>query len=579
MLSGVLVVSCSEPQESTQTTLTGPAGSTGVTPVATTASPAVSDPKSEERPQYGGQIILGLAYNVVDHDEISGFFGPPELNTIQLTNEELLVGDWTKGPAGTNETNFAAVRTQFEAGAIAESWDFSQLAEGVMVFKIRQGIHFALNTNSEASRLVAGRELTADDVVFSLKQAFTNTKAYLYGAYPDLRSADIAALDRYTVRYQCAPASVSNALLRVTECVHVVAPEVVQKYGSMADWRTSVGSGPFMLTDVVGGSSVTFGKNPNYWGKDPIGPGKGNQLPYVDGVKALIIPDLSTRQAAMRTGRTDVLGSVNWEDGPILIKQISGVEYVEGGRSGAPAHTAMRTDKAPYSDIRVRRALLMGIDFNAMSGAIFGPDARILTWPIGYMKEYADAYLGLDDPECPASIKELYTYNPEKAKQLLKEAGYPNGFKTSVIFDQANNTITDMYSVFKEQWAKINVDLTLAGKEYAVWTNIYRARSFDDMVYGTSSPIANLYQCASFRGPTMNNPSYVGDDPKVEEARTKMLALALTDAAQADKIHKELMKYVLDQAWMIPTPGPVTYTLFQSWLRTTTVPELAVSAT
>jgi peptide/nickel transport system substrate-binding protein len=269
----------------------------------------------------------------------------------------------------------------------------------------------------------------------------------------------------------------------------------------------------------------------------------------------------------MRTGRTDVLGSVNWEDGPILIKQISGVEYVEGGRSGAPAHTAMRTDKAPYSDIRVRRALLMGIDFDAMSGAIFGPDARILTWPIGYMKEYADAYLGLDDPECPASIKELYTYNPEKAKQLLKEAGYPNGFKTSVIFDQANNTITDMYSVFKEQWAKINVDLTLAGKEYAVWTNIYRARSFDDMVYGTSSPIANLYQCASFRGPTMNNPSYVGDDPKVEEARTKMLALALTDAAQADKIHKELMKYVLDQAWMIPTPGPVTYTLFQSWLK------------
>jgi len=49
------------------------------------------------------------------------------------------------------------------------------------------------------------------------------------------------------------------------------------------------------------------------------------------------------------------------------------------------------------------------------------------------------------------------------------------------------------------------------------------------MVYGTSSPIANLYQCASFWGPTMNNASYVGADPKVEEARTKMLALSLTD--------------------------------------------------
>ncbi len=559
--ASLLMASCAGPQETT----TAPPGTTTSAPATTTQ--VITPPSG--KPQYGGQITLGLYTDVVDFDEVFGFFGPPELNTIQLTNEDLLMGNWELGPAGTNATNFGAVRTQFETGAIAESYDLSQLPQGIMTFKIRQGVHFALNPNSEASRLVAGREVTADDVVFSLKQAFTTPKAYLYGAYPDLRTASITAPDKWTVRYETTPTSAANAILRVTECVHIVPPEVVQKYGSMSDWHNSVGTGPFVLTDVVGGSSVTFIRNQNYHATNPVGPGKGDQLPYVNTVKALVVPDLSTRQSAFRTGKTDVIGppSVNWEDGPALIKEVDGVQYVEGGRTGAPAHTAMRTDKAPYSDIRVRQALMMGIDFKAMANAVYGPDPLILTWPIGNVREYATAYLGLNDPECPQEVKDLYTYNPDKAKALLKDAGYPNGFRTSIIFDGSNSTVSDMYSVIKEMWAKINVNLELAPKEYAVWTNVFRSRNYEDMVYGTSSPIANLYQCASFYGPTMNNPSYVADDPKVIEARTQMLALALSDTNKADAIHKDLMKYVLAQAWVIPTPSSVNYTLFQGWLK------------
>ncbi len=208
----ILLSSCS--QAATQTTSTVPATTTpATTTVATTTPPNTTTTVAPAtKPQYGGEITLGLYTNVVDFEEISGFFGPPELNTIQLTNEDLLMGDWTKSPAGTNETTYAAFRLQFETGAIAESWDMSQLPQGIMVFKIRQGIHYALDPNSDASKLVNGRELTADDVVFSLKQAFTNTKSYLYGTYPDLRTASITAPDKYTVRYETAPASASNAL-------------------------------------------------------------------------------------------------------------------------------------------------------------------------------------------------------------------------------------------------------------------------------------------------------------------------------------------------------------------------------
>jgi ABC-type transport system substrate-binding protein len=242
IVSCLLIVSCSQAQNTTQTTSSNPIVPATTAPTKTTSAPVPTTTVSTDKPQYGGQVILGLYLNVGDFDEVYGFFGPPELNTMQMTNEDLFVGDWTKGPAGAKNTTWGAFRIQFDTGAIAESWAFN-FDEGTLTFNIRKGIHWALNPNSEASRLVNGRELTADDVVFSLKQVFTNPRAYLYTAYPDLRTASITAPDKYTVKFAAAPASMTNALIRVTECVHIVPPEVVQKYGNMIDWRNSSAPG------------------------------------------------------------------------------------------------------------------------------------------------------------------------------------------------------------------------------------------------------------------------------------------------------------------------------------------------
>ena len=69
----------------------------------------------------------------------------------------------------------------------------------------------------------------------------------------------------------------------------------------MQDWKTAVGTGPWMLTDWVKGSALTYTKNPNYWGHDEKFP--EHRLPYLDEVKMLIIPEFSTRLAALRAGR------------------------------------------------------------------------------------------------------------------------------------------------------------------------------------------------------------------------------------------------------------------------------------
>jgi peptide/nickel transport system substrate-binding protein len=566
IICSILLVSCSQVQQNTQSNTTT---SSITTSTVEKTTKAITSPTTSDKPQYGGQIIIGLSFNVGDFDEIYGFFGPPELNTMQLTNERLFTGDWTKGPAGTGATTWSAIRTQFETGAIAESWDFSRLPQGVMTFKIRQGIHFGLNSDSEASKLVGGRELTADDVVFSLKQGFTNSRSYLYNAYSGLRSANITAPDKYTVTFETIPSQAANALLRATECVDIVPPEVVQKYGNMTDWNNSVGSGPFMLTDFVDSSSVTFVKNPDYWATNQIGTGKDDRLPYVDEVKTLIIPDQSTRQAAFRSGRIDLLNgssALSWEDGPNMIKAVLGVQYMKGGRNGSQFVTGMRTDQTPFNDIKVRQAMMMATDFDSINKALFGGDALTLTWPIGYWVEYKDAYLGLDDSEMPASVKQLYTYNPDQAKQLLTQAGYPDGFETSIVYNTSDSTVGDYYATLKDQWSKVGIELTLKPTEYVVWTSIYRARSFDHMIQGSYAPVSALYQCTSMSGTTLTNPSYI-DDAKVNAASIQMQALSLTDTAKADAIYKDLMKYVLGQAWAIPYPSPPSYTVWQAWLK------------
>jgi peptide/nickel transport system substrate-binding protein len=556
------LASCAPSATSTTPTMTLPSHSTThptLTPTATTSA-------YSQTPRYGGFVTLVSSLAMTDFDEVYGFFGTAAVHPMRLTNEELWVGDWTLGPAGSNRVDWQSGSDSWDVkiGAVAESWDFSRITDGLMVFKIRKGIHFGLNPNSEASRLVNGRELTADDVAYSLKELASNPRSYIYLNVPGLKAGEIAAPDKWTVTIKIAPETVEESLGRVTDCASIVPPEVVKKYGSMQDWRVSVGSGPFMLTDFVENGSATLARNPNYWGKDPIGPGKGNQIPYVDGVKVLIIPDASTREAALRTGRIDRIGGIDWEAGPTLMKQVPEIKYLQGGRSAAGQTTHFRTDKAPFSDVRVRRALMMAIDWDALNKGLFGGNALMLTWPIGRVPDYIDAYLGLDDPEMPASVKELYNYNSNKSKAMLAEAGYPNGFKTSVICN-SNTTVIDYYSVLQNNWAKVGVELTIDPRETAVWNSIMRSRAYEQMQYGSCAPTTSLYRCLNYWGNALTNGSYV-DDAKVKEARAQMAKVVIKSQAEANKIHKELMKYVLDQAWAIPYPSPTSYVFWWPWI-------------
>lgn len=431
----------------------------------------------------------------------------------------------TRGLGGSKVSNYGdAGATSFDdvVGWLAES--FKAPSVGVWILNIRRGIHFALNPNSAASKLVNGREMTAEDVAYSIEYLRDTPTSWIQVAEPLLiknTTVERTGPWQITVRTPVNPANGYLWIMGGGGSQYVWPKEMLQKYGTSNAWRDQVGTGPFILSDFVSDSQALYIRNPNYWATNPIDPGKGDQLPYADGIRYLVVPDLSTRLAAFRTGKADWIDGILREDGDNMLKtnpKTQAYQYIQ-----APLQVAMRTDKKdlPYKDKRVRQALMMATDMNVIKQNLYGGKAEILDSPA--RKLYTSVYTPLE--QLPASTQELYKYNPEKARQLLKEAGYPSGFKAKLVL-QTTNTAGDMGAILADQWSKVGVSLELQPKEPGVFSSMFAARSYDELFLsnypGGTGALYTRYGNSYFRGPNNYNLSYVNDpegtDPVIAKA-------------------------------------------------------------
>jgi len=518
--------------------------------------------KFVEKPRYGGTFTGIYTYVIVNFDETGGHVATSQ--TLHNTNEELMQGDWARGPAGTGETDWVhlfcpAPPPSIATGCLAESFELPDA--DTLVFNIRQGVHW------HNKPPMNGRELVADDVVFSLKRHWEVPTSYHRNVYPwDYYLESITAPDKWTVVIECKPGKAGFVYEMAADHLKIQPREVIEMYGDMKDWRNSCGTGPFMLVDYVTDSSATFVRNPNYWMKDPLIP--ENQLPYLDGIKWLIITDISTQQSAMRTGKVDVFagfssgsGAVAWEDAESLMKTNPELKYKGYVGSSSVGALFMRIDKPelPFHDIKVRRALHMAIDLEEIKNEYYGGNADILSWPSGDLPELVDVFIPLE--ELPESIQELFEYNPDKARQLLAEAGYPNGFKTEILCTKPG---TDFLSMITAYWAKIGVELELDVKDTAAAVSIGAKKAHNEMFYGGVSP-AIPFKFTRLQAGGYWNYSMV-NDPRIQEAFVAISAAYLTWSERA-RLMREVIPHILDQAYIIQMPAPYIYSFWQPWVK------------
>lgn len=325
-----------------------------------------------------------------------------------------------------------------------------------------------------------------------------------------------------------------------------------------------------MLTNYVTGSVIEYTKFDNYFETDPLYP--GNQWPYMDGVRVFIIPDLSTRQAALRTGKLDMLAGITPEDGQLLLKQRPELLYVKR-TAMSPQILCGRQDRPelPFHDIRVRQALNMAVDKEAYLKNYLRGEGTMLGYPYPENKAWEKYYTPLEEmpktPQLPGSIctvPELFKYDPERAKQILKDAGYPNGFKAKVQMPNTQSAVDEM-SIIKDYLSKIGVELTLVPMETGAYNAMSVARTHEEMIYGGASGIWAPHEQLTTRYASYSNKAMI-NDPYYDQVGMIIARDIVKNPENYLKTMKAEGVYELESAWGLWMPVGFSYAMWWPWV-------------
>ena len=418
-------------------------------PAAATEKQYVTDPTTGENvvaPEYGGTISSNLWGTENPSDAYFGWAYPKISGVV----EKLGIGNWA---IDRNEWDFKSgpTPTSVMIGRLAESWDISP--DGLTyTFHIREGVHW------HNKPPMNGRPLTAQDVEYNFHRMvglgkFTDAGPNPFGAAAPLISISwesITATDDSTfVMKLKEPHLPALRLILVDYFAYIMPPDVIEQHGDVQDWRNVVGTGPFMLTDVVDGTSMTFTKNPDYWGYDEKYP--QNRLPYVDELKLLVITEEASLMAAVRSGKLDYRRGANSVDQIDSIQKTNPEIALDAIWFRSSDSFAANLRVPPFDDINVRRAMQMALDNETIAATHWKGWADATPQGMEGVKGY---YIPFE--EWDEEVKQYYRYDPEAAEQLLDEAGYPRGadgtrFKTD--FNYGTFASLDFAEIAVAYWA------------------------------------------------------------------------------------------------------------------------------
>jgi peptide/nickel transport system substrate-binding protein len=339
------------------------------------------------------------------------------------------------------------------------------------------------------------------------------------------------------------------------------APDAVQQWGNLNQWQHAIGTGPFILTDFVDSSSATVTRNQNYSGYDERYP--QNKLPYIDAMKILIIPNQPTAMAAVRTGKIDELDGVSLQTAQGM-KQTNPAILQIGIPLSHGLDLDMRNDVKPFNDLQVRKAMQMAIDLPTIAQTYYSGSAE--PYPDALTTYYMTGW-GFPYSTWPASLKAEYTYNPTEAKQLLATAGYPNGFNTNVVANNAADL--ELLQILQSYFTAIGVNMTINPMDPSAWSSyVSLNHKQDQMSYATLgmlglgySPFLQLQDFAkgnSTNWVLVNDPIFNAFYPD---------ALAASNVDDIKQIVLAANEEVAQQHFVISLLQPVSFSLYQPWLK------------
>jgi len=315
------------------------------------------------------------------------------------------------------------------------------------------------------------------------------------------------------------------------------------------------------MDEYVEDAYVAMVRNDNYWGVATID-GKEYQAPFIDRLVQPIIVDPSTQLAALRTGKADIHTSVKMmyensmdQTNPDMLKY----KYM---LANCRLISMKQTDHPYFQNENIRRAMMIGTDLQGINDAVF-LEGEIHGFPLNS----ATPYIFTPLEELPESTALLFDYNPDLAKQMLADEGYPDGFSVELVI-RSDPEFQDMGAMIAANWADIGVETSLITMDTALHDLIRTSHNYKDTFLwetGSSSIPGHIGVGAGWNDierssyKTYDSAEYrdIDFNTKYYEAYDNMDSQVMKD------LSKELCIELIDTAAYIPLANP--YQICYTW--------------
>ena len=532
---------------------------------AATEKEMVVDPstgKMVTAPEYGGTITAIVNFK---NEGIDPFYRYTSGVWLSLTNEKLGGVDWAF------DRSVVGFDTQYlpgmvVTGMLAESWENPDPL--TYTFKIRDGVFW------HDKPPVNGRQLTAHDVKFNYERivGLSGEKSLESAGvmYDELSVESITAPDDFTLVVKLNEPDLRAQLALLWDFgAWIVPPEVIEQFGDMQDWRNAAGTGPYEWTDLVEGSSATYTKHDDYWRNDPKFP--DNRLPYADQVEFVFVNDPAAITSLMRSGQADYMGfalnsHLTSVDAAVSLQKSNPNLVLQPFAYRSETAIGFNVQKEPWSDIRVRQALSLAIDHEAIAE--------------NYMQGWGDAspqgptgakVVGYAVPfeEWPEEFQQYFRYDPEEAERLLDEAGYPrgaDGTRFSTVYQHYEFFDLGYYQIAMDYFRKIGIEVEIQAITRAEHSEISVNHTYLGLRTETWAEeyASGLAMLSAYWSKNAWNPNNI-NDPVYDEYYEN--AVAATTLEEQQEWARKANMHIVENLWKVRGPIAPLFGATQPWLK------------
>jgi peptide/nickel transport system substrate-binding protein len=408
-------------------------------------------------------------------------------------------------------------------GDLAESWESN--AEGTeWTFTLRD------NVTWHDKPPVNGRAFTSEDVLCTIDH-IRKLPGHQVGLIGNVDTVE--APDEHTVVFKLKSPFAAFDETMANPFLVIVPCEGTNGGFDMA--TDAIGTGPFILESWKKDQERVYVKNPDYFIE-----GK----PHLDGITTTLMPDAQAQIAALRSGKIDIVSALSTEKRQVeaLVKQIDGLQLLhEQGTS--QTRVVMNVTEPPFDNLLVRKAVAMAVDREGMANTIRA--GGTITGPVT-----PSLFGGLSSEE----VQELVPYDPEAAKELLAEAGFPNGFETEMVVTTGyGETVVREAQWVQEDLAKIGIKVTLDVQDYATYISDTWPQLKYSLIYGLQTPMLSADEYLTTEYTSKGTRNWYGiNDPKLDQMIQEQKGIL--DEEERKAALEEIQHYIIEN---VSSPVPL----------------------